>query len=356
MTNEDLIPFSRLYRTSRYMGSDNLFRSYYKLPSDAVVPLSVSHGVDFGHCHRPMEINAIEPVHWSYNAQMHAEASRHKESILAPHPWTLFLDGRDSPAGKGVILIGPPPSPANDAALYKLIQKDIRPDWSILVKARGPYQASMDYWARHGVRPLTAASPDHTFYSRLYELLSSFETVVGCTFSSALVFAASIGRQVRIVQGYHFEAYEHSEYELEINLASERARSVVRTFAREDRAETQELARELLGFNLLDGPARVVSDYHAAVARIRRPFSTDPSLRIPYCLREALAMRLNKPGILMAGFRTYLWHAFRGQTCIMYMSDIDVWLHGKSERNFRLVPVRFVPGVTEPGQAPGAYE
>ena len=39
----------------------------------------------------------------------------------------------------------------------------------------------------------------------------------------------------------------------------------------------------------------------------------------------------------------------------MYMSDIDVWLHGKSERNFRLVPVKFVPGVTEPGLAPGAY-
>lgn len=337
------------------MGSDNLFRSYYKLPSDAVVPLSVSHGVDFGHCHRPMEINAIEPIHWSCNAQIHAEASRNKESTLAPHPWTLFLDGRDSPAGKGVILIGPPPSPANDAALYKLVQKDIRPDWSILIKARGPYQASMDYWARRGVRPLTAAVTDHNFYSRLYELLSSFETVIGCTFSSALVFAASIGKQVRMVQGYHFEVYEHIDYELEVNLASDRARNVVRTFAREDREETKELSRELLGFNLLDDPARVVSDYHEAVARIRRPFSTDPSLRIPYFLREALALRLKKPGILMAGFRNYLQRIRRRQTCIIYMSDIDVWLHGKSEFNFQLIPVRFVPGETEPGQAPGAY-
>jgi transposase-like protein len=45
----------------------------------------------------------------------------------------------------------------------------------------------------------------------------------------------------------------------------------------------------------------------------------------------------------------------RDESSFCYRNDIDVWLHGKSERNFRLAPVRFVSGVTEPGQAPGAY-
>lgn len=337
------------------MGTADLFRRFYGLAPDAIVPMSVAHGVDFGHCHNPMDVDSVEPIHWSCNPFMHQSASLFKPSILLPHPWVMHCQKMPVPHGKGVLVIGPPPSPANDAALYELIRKDIRSDWSILVKARGCYQGSMRYWAERGLKTITASGPDSKFYDRLFHLLSQYETIVGCTFSSALVFAASIGKYIELVQGYTYRAYETVNYEAEVNLCSSKASSVVQTFLKRDQSLIQDLSRELLGFEQGRDKLKTVKEFHEVIAHLRRPFWNDRRLRIPYALREAVAMHFGKPKILKASLLTYIQHFKRANTCTMTMNEFDLWSNGKNAENFSLEPVLHIPGITEPGLAPNGY-
>lgn len=355
MTETDLRPYAKLYFNSRYMGAADLFRRFYGLTPDAIVPMSVAHGVDFGHCHNPMDVDSVEPIHWSCNSFMHHSASVFKPSILLPHPWVMHCQDMPVPHGKGVLVIGPPPSPANDAALYELIRKDVRSDWSILVKARGAYQGSMRYWAERGLKPLTASGPDSNFYNRLFKLLSQYETIVGCTFSSALVFAASIGKHIELVQGYTYRAYETAAYEAEVNLCSSRASSVVQTFLKRDQTFIHDLSRELLGFEQGRDILKTVQEFQEIIAHLRRPFWNDRRLGLPYALREAVAMRLDKPKILKASLITYMQYFKRANTCTMTMNEFDVWSNGKNAKNFSLEPVLHIPGITEPGLAPDGY-
>src|SRR5690606_239852 len=125
VTEVELRPYARLYRSAPRMGAATLFRQFFGLPDDAVVPLSVAHGVDFGHCHRPLDVTYVEPIHWSCNPAMHQAAADCKPSLLLPHPWTMHVAQREIGTGRGVLLIGPPPSPENDAALLELIRNDI---------------------------------------------------------------------------------------------------------------------------------------------------------------------------------------------------------------------------------------
>ena len=337
------------------MGAADLFRRFYGLTPDAVVPMSVAHGVDFGHCHNPLDVNSAEPIHWSCNSIMHQSASVFKPSILLPHPWVMHSQDMPVPHGKGVLVIGPPPSPANDAALYELIRKDVRSDWSILVKARGAYQGSMQYWAERGLKPLTASGPDSNFYNRLFNLLSQYETIVGCTFSSALLFAASLGKHIELVQGFTYRAYQPGDFEAEFNLYSSRARSVVQTFLKRDQSFIQDLSRELLGFEQGRDKLKTLREFQAEIANLRRPFWNDPRLGLPYALREVVAMRLGKPRILTASLVTYMQHFKRSNTCILTMNELDVWSNGKNTGNYSLEPALQIPGITEPGLAPDGY-
>jgi hypothetical protein len=355
MTEIELRPYDKLYFNPRYMGAADLFRRFYGLTPDTIVPLSVSHGVDYGQSHNPLDVDSIEPVHWSCNSFMHQSASVLKPSILLPHPW--FMNNQDMPVphGKGVLVIGPPPSPANDAALYELIRKDVRSDWSILVKARGAYQGSMRYWAERGLKPLTASGPDSNFYQRLFNLLSQYETIIGCTFSSALVFAASIGKQIELVQGFTLTAYQPSDMEAEINLHSSRASSVVKTFLKRDQSFIQDLSRELLGFEQARDKMKNMREFQDVIAQLRRPFWNDRRLGLPYALREVVAMRLGKPRILKASLVNYIQHFKRTNTCIVTMNELDIWLNGKNATNFSLKPIKHLPGITEHGIAPMGY-
>lgn len=355
MKPEALTKYERLYTNSRYMGATVILRKFLGLAGDAPVPLSLSHGVDFGHCHHPMDVDAIEPIHWSCNSTIHDVAVKSKASIMAPHPWAITVHGRTRQAGRGVLVIGPPPSPENDQRLYELIKNDVRPDWAILVKARGHHEGSSEFWRTRGVKATTAGGPDDGFYERLYEIVANHRTVVGCTFSSALVFAASIEREVVLLRNYFYEAYEPANYEDEVNFKSERARSFVGRFASGDRQSRATESQSLLGFGMLDEQERIRGNLLEAIHSLRRPFHANPLSPIPYRLAEFLALRLGKPGILRHSPREVLSVLRRRNVSVMRINDIDVWINGKSSRNFQLSPSAFKKGATVPGLAPRGY-
>lgn len=338
------------------MGAAETMRRFLELPSGSPVPLSLSHGVDFGHCHHPMDVDSIEPIHWACNPAMLRRARRVKPAILAPHPWAILHgpNRRARPSG-GELVIGPPPSPANDQRLYEKIADRAGTDCTILVKARGHFEESIRFWNSRGFKTCTARGPDGSFYERLNELLGRYRRIVGCTFSSALVFAASIGCRVELITDYFFEVYEPGAYEEEVNLSSEAARGVVRVFADGNQDVTTDLARALLGFEQLGRSSEIRDALAHEISSLRRAFHVNPGNPLPYPLAATGAFLFKKPGVLKYSTRQALEAVRRKNMCVMRINDIDIWLNGKSSDNFRLTPITFEPGVTVPGMAPEGY-
>lgn len=100
--------FSRIYKSAPQMGAGKILNSALNLPAVSAVPLSLSHGVDFGHCFQPLDINLIEPIHWSYNHNIHQEALHLKPSVCLPHPWLLIQNKNKIPLKNKILAISPP--------------------------------------------------------------------------------------------------------------------------------------------------------------------------------------------------------------------------------------------------------
>jgi hypothetical protein len=259
-------------------------------------------------------------------------------------------------ACSSVLLLGPPPSPQNDDGLYQLIKHERLSDWTVLVKARGEYEASIRFWRKHGLQTITGGTPDKTFYERLCTMLMEYETVVSGNFSSALLFAASIGKKVVLLRDYTWEIYESSNFLTEVWLESPRARKIVRVFADGKDRETTDASRDLLGFDMVGRPQNVREELQAAIEALDRPFHSHPENPIPYKLAERLALTFKKRGFLRYSRSELLAMMKRRQVCILRMNDIDAWLNGRSEANCSVTPISFRKGVTQPGRAPHGYE
>ena len=348
--------FAGLYASSRYMGADRFLRRFLKITDERPMPLSLSHGVDAGQYRDALDVEAIEPIHWSNNVDTFKEAIKVKPSIVAPHPWAILAESKTPSVGGGVLLVGPPPSPENDQRLYDLIKSESLADWSVLVKVRGEHQGSIRFWNQCGLGTVSAGAADSEFYERLYSIISRYETVVGCSFSSALIFAAAIGKRVVLLRDYAWEIYDASNFLDVIWLDSPRSRSIVRVLANGSNAEQQEAARELLGFDLLSDPTKVRRDLDDAITALKRPYHSHKHNPLPYKLGETLAVALKRQGFLRYSPSEVLSVLRRKQVGILRMNDIDVWLNGRTATNCRVTPVEYRKGITEPGRAPRGYE
>ncbi|MBL8919451.1 MAG: hypothetical protein JNJ54_11355 [Myxococcaceae bacterium] len=355
MTPSDLKPYEALYRTGRLMGANRALREFLGWPEHFPLPLSISHGVDFGHCFHPMDVDSAEPIHWATNERMVKLARMVKPSILAPHPWALLTRTAQLETGKGVLVIGPPPSPANDSRLHDLIRDYSPRETTILVKARGAYRDSIAFWQNQGFHTITAESQDGGFYQRLHSILSAYERIVSPTFSSAAIFAAALGKAVDLLRGFSYTAYEPADYENEVNLSSPDARAVVKVFCGKSQTQATQTAQDLLGFGALADSRRVRNELLEEIQQLQRPVYANPKSSVPVILRQEAARLLNKPGLLRFSTRQIVRTLRRKHICIMQINEIDVWLHGKTDNNFTLTPVPYMPGVTVPGAAPAGY-
>lgn len=357
MNYNELLRFSDLYRHSKYMGVDRIFRDYYSLQSDCPVPLSLPHGVDFGHCHGPMDIFSVEPIHWSHNHEIHEMAKKIKPSLLIPHPWIMICEGKKIIEGQGVLMIGPPPSPSNDKKLLDLVKDDINHDWSILIKARGNYQDSIKFWQSHGVNAITSGEPDSKFYYRFLDLISSYKAVIGCTFSSALMFAAAIKKDVRLIEGYKYQSYANSMIERQVNFRSPAAKKTVNIFSEGNQELIQRESLRILGGDIKSNSLFDVAAFDTEIRKLKRPFwtSSDSSFSIPYRFREIAAVLLNKPSIIKYGLTDYAAILKKNKVSIMEINEIDAWKGGLNLGNFSLEPVSTHIRTAIPGTAPYGY-
>ena len=335
------------------MGAGKILREYLSLPADSILPLSIAHGVDMNHCATAMDAHGVEPLHWSYNETIHRRASAIKKSVLMPHPWLMLLERRPrTPHGSGTLVIGPPPGSSNDRALLKSLAARGVTDFDVLVKQRGQASESPAFWARNGIRTTTAAAQDAGFYERLFSILDTYETIVGCTLSSALFFGASLGKKCLVLTDYFYSAYETPDYLAQTDFTSPTARRFVRLLKQENHGEAGRLAKQVLGADLQGDPSALRASLLQAIGDLCHPIHHQGSnVGLVRRAAELVALRTGKMSLITHGPAHVLLRHMRNRVCVIRLNEIDMWLHGVSPVNFDVQHVRYVSQATEPGWA-----
>lgn len=340
MTLDDLRAHAWAYYTAPMIGADVQLRRWLGLARDFPVPLSISHGVELGQFHFPQDVTAPEPLHWSYNDIISTRAAAYKPVIEMPHPLLMEIESVELPAGRGQLVVGPPPGPENDRNLLALIADRAGPDSRMLVKPRGHWRPSADFWAANGFAPVTASPGADGYFGPLVQLIAAAETVVGATFSSVLVFAAALGRRVELVPGFTHRTLEGASYLDEVDIDSPAMRAVVATFLSGNQQAIGVLARRLLGWHLLGQRAAKAEELRQALHRLRAPVWLDPAIRFPPArLRYWLARATRRPGLFNAGMGQLAARVRRRDLAVMEIDEFDLWANGPNDRNFRLTPL-----------------
>lgn len=351
--------YERMYSSSNRLGERDILGSYLGLQDGCFYPLSISHGVDFGHCYGPMDANGFEPLHWAYNSIIKEKSEGGKPCVMIPHPWAMLAEGRDFLGGNGTLIVGPPPGPNNDAMLYNIVGEMISQDQSsVLVKPRGNYHASCQFWSDRGVDTVSVGGGAKQLYQNLFAILEQFDRVIGCTFSSALIFAASIGKKVDIVRGFSYEFYDAGDYLERVDFQSDVARSVVRDFVNGSYEDKTRIARSLLGFDYLDGTQDIEERLKEAFREVY-PFWLG---RDPAYLRKLfaeVARMTGRFGLLRHSLSSMVSRSIGNQpqreASVIWMNELGIWLDGLNDRTFSIRKVPYVEGVTIPGLALDQY-
>lgn len=264
--------YQKLYRTAP--AAKRIGARYLDLDVEHVRPLSLSHGVDFGHEAVPQDALAPEPVHWCYHEAIRRSLGDLKQGVELPHPWLMLerMDGRP-PLEGGTLLIGPPPSRSNDESLYERLQAEgIKVD-AMLVKARrdDSFETSCAFWRDRGVEPVSAGPADDGHYQRLLALIGRHDRVALPVFSSVGLFAAALGVRVQLVHGYSHCSYSPRRLDLNALLAAPLARKAIEVFADGDVDEQRTFARGMFGATYDDRPAVLRQRVQDVMSRVRAP-------------------------------------------------------------------------------------
>lgn len=342
----DLQKYSSYYKNSTYLGASILLKKFLDIDPDALIPASVSHGVDYYHCHYAQDIDSIEPIHWSCTGDI----EQLKPTFFAPHPWAININlSNKAPNGKGTLLIGAAPSIENDKNLFQLLKKHSLQNFDILIKPKGNYLDSFKFWEKKGIRCFTAGAADNLFYHRLASIISEYENIICPELTSALFFSASIGKNIIIIPEFKRKVYENMNLLDEWDISSQKATNVVNTILSGKKNEIADLSQFLLGFDYLNNSARIRKDIFELLSQISRPFNEYQNNKIPYCIREFLALSLDKPRIMKMDYKDYFHLIAKGHVGILTICDFDLRSNGKDIKNFNLERIKFVPGTTEPG-------
>ena len=346
------------------MGAGNIFRTFYNLPADIVIPLSNAHGVDWDYSRDPFDILSPEPIHWSTckSLQNHNRVPHLKPILFAPHPWILNIHNRDLKIeeGQGALLIGPPPSPENDEALYKLIKSDLQnQNYSILIKARGNYLGSIDFWESKGVRCFSAGKPDDDFYSRLFEIINMHKEIISGSFSSAVVFGSSIGKKIRILETYKFKVFEITNSMQFNDYSRASARKIILSYADQSALESQLLSQELLGFEMLGEREKIKDQFLDMRDSLKEPFFNQGVSYISLGIRKFLATKLSKPGLLNITIVNAIKKILlKPQVSVITYQEFNIWRNGINKSNFddKIVKINKYMHAPSLGDAPNGYD
>lgn len=357
MKQADLRRYDVLYRNAHYMGASATLRRHLGVDAEYVVPLSLTHGVDFGHVDPCQDIATVEPIHWAHNARIYAAAIQVKSAVAIPHPFMFTMKGGPQRRSGGrTLIVGPPPGPENDQRLQKALAAELGlASGTVLVKPRSNYRGSIEFWRAHGFETVTMLDFGAPSYETVAAALEPFATIVSGTFSSVNIFAAALGRTVKLLRGYHYRSFDLIEFRTRyetIDWQSPVAAQVVRSFADGDPDQVTELAQDILGASLAGRPDRLRAELDAAIADLKTPVF---SFRRRSSLRIAAAARLKKPGLVRMSLSELLRAQLGRRVYARDLNEVDAWMNGLSSTNCAQTEVRYVAGETDPGEAVERY-
>ncbi len=350
MNIDDFKKYDNLYRSSRVMGSARILRDYLQLDENFPIPLSISHGIDMNHTPMAMDVYSIEPIHWSCNQHVHERALKIKPSIRIPHPWLMLKANKAIKSGTGTLVIGPPPSKSNDNNLLTCLKNENILTFDILLKYRGDIEYSQKYWEVNGVSVVTAGSRDIFFYDRLYDLLSKYEFVIGCTFSSALIFAASLGKKCKVIENYTYTAYDGANYMELVNFNSSIAKLFARKLQSGHFAETADMALDLLGIDFMEKPNSLKDELITSMNGLDCPvfFNYNANTFIKNIILD-VSRWTGKCGLINRRILDYIKLSTNRHVSIIKINEIDIWLNGVNSQNLQIEEIEYKKNVTEPG-------
>lgn len=356
MELEDLRRFEPLFKHSRHLAADDVLRRYLGVGADYPIPLTISHGVDFGFSTVGYDVFAVEPIYWATNPRSYELAARVKPAIKIPHPFLLASLDRDLPAGEGTLVVGPPPGPVNDAKLADLLTGYDPATTTILVKPHPNFDKSAAFWAERGYRTVCVADEGPPTYDRMVSLFSRYAEFVGCTVSSAIFFGAALGKRVTLMRGFRYAAYESTQVHSVMDYRSKEAGAAVKALVAGSVEESTQIARQLLGSGFVRDPDAIRAEIDQAVRDLKWPLHSrtrhPPPIRR---LLQNLALKMNRPSLLNRSYSEIVMARFNRDVLIVDLDEVSLWLDGANEGNLGFSKTRYVPGVREPGAAIDQY-
>lgn len=338
------------------LGARKILTNYTGLEQSKCERICISHGVDFGHFKRPQDLNTPLPIHWAYNDSISLRLGNIKTCFKMAHPW-LFIAHDYQPRRNSVLLLGPSPGPKNNAAVENRLKELNIKQYDILIKKRGDISDDLNYWTERGVGVFTAGDSDQDFLFRLSSIMSKYETIIGFTPSSALVFAATLGLTVKLFSCplYSYETLDYGDllkngkvmsYGGSLNKFTQFAFNG-------ELDEVRRISKELLGGNLIKTPDEAREAIIAAnVFADENPIFVDPDLRF-HKTRISAALLFKRKGLLtqklfIKPITTQLIKKKQYVTSLM-TNDVDIAFNGMNGDNIQMVKVEYKRHLTEPG-------
>ena len=170
--------------------------------------------------------------------------------------------------------------------------------------------------------------------------------------SSALIFAAAIGKKCCTIEGYTYTAYDTPDYLSYINFNSLVATQFVDLMRRGEFAAASQLALELLGRGFLENRIEARERLCTSLADLQYPvyFPHGGGVVSRYVILK-ISKHFNKVGLLRDGLKGYVVRRAKNRIGIISINEIDAWINGVNSDNFSFKLVPYVRGVTEPGWA-----
>lgn len=356
MKQIELKRFSRFYVNSRHLEVDNLLRRILDLPADFVLPVYQPHGVDFGFSRAGFDLYKQEPIFWATNPRQAALVRPHKPVFTAPHPFLMAAYGKIVPRGKGSLVIGPPPGVENDCNMHKMLAAGHDPAvTTILIKPHAQAVQSERYWRGLGYSTM-AFTDAGTGYEAMVKTLGQFREVIGGTVSSALFFAAALGKPVRLLRGYRFRAYEGLHIANIVDYAAPEAQQAVRRLNSADPAEATASAREILGEEYSAPPEVIREQLICLIDELRLPLFVRH--KIPHFAKKlaiSCAVRANRPSLLLTSLGEFVRGRLTSDVLILETDEAALWLDGPTGENLKFGRTRYIRHHREPGMAVDPY-
>jgi len=340
-----LLPYQHLYTSSPM--SMSILKQYFDLPEDQVIPLSISHGIDFNHERYAQDVTNVEPIHWCYNDEILRRSKKIKKTTTLPHPWMMLHNFKGSPKVKEngkILVIGPPPSTYNDEnLLFSLFARNIKAD-AILLKARGGKEIdrSDKFWRNQKVLPVSAGGRDNLHYHRLMDLLLEYEFVVSPFLSSVTILASALGSKILVLNNYQYCTYGIEQLDFQSMYSAPTLRAMVSTYVRSGtESDSVEIAEDVLGKKFLQNYDISKENFLDEINSVRKPLyvhSAGGSRTSAYVLSN-IARLSGRSGFLKYGITAGVrYKVFGTQNSIICkkINMIDAAINGLSEKNFSI--------------------